>query len=598
VEEFYTDFNNILNRQTNLHRDTLNHIFLRLNSELPEVEVERNPNLNSRLDGDTGKLEIWEIFRTINDKWVSGQDFKNRTIFEDFLFLDRANRDVGDKVMINIEKLRTMLKGDTGKYTLYDVVSRIFKDNNFTFMPTPVYINFYGLDDRVKDGEPIPQDIPNDLFGTFMEVDTRNSRPKMLGIYVGKPSEHIDDKGNNKSRRLDDAFDLTRASANPLIENQINKTDYANSNKCVGFTVDFGTRNQGIFKTIDIDMSQYKNTSETYDILEQLGDLSSLQSVAQQSQSMYTIYKSRSFNCKVSSLGNAMIQPTMYFNLRHVPMFNGPYLIINVNHSISGGQFTTQFEGVRIPTSALKIPDKLAMSVNKELLKTLQRKIFRQAEKQKELDDLTLNLTNNLLSGNFKPANESECEGKTEYSEKPFVTVVNSVINGNDLKTSIENTTISDDLKRFIYGIAYIETGLESGGFGVNNNNIFNIRTDINHGPISNNFESQICLNNGDYVLPYGSFGLLDNAVKFMTEKYQSFDSMLSSLYDGTTNEAKAYGMTVLWASTWKDDFGYGKTANEIRESVVTLMDENQLFVNTFDTTQSKFIRALNIYDS
>ena len=534
----------------------------------------------------------------MNDKWVSGQDFKNRTIFEDFLFLDRANRDIGNKVVINIEKLRQTLNGDNGKMTLFSLLSTIYKDNDFVFMPTPVYINFYGLNDRIKDGEPIPQDIPNNLFGTFMEVDANDSRPKMLGVYVGKPSEHLDDKDFDKSRRLDDSFDLTRASANPLIENQINKKDYSNSNKCVGFTVDFGVRNQGIFKTLDIDMSQFKNTSETYQILEDMGNLSSLQSVAQQSQSMYSIYKSKSFNCKVSCLGNAMLQPTMYFNLRHVPMFNGPYLIINVNHSISIGNFTTQFEGVRIPTSALKIPDKLVMSVNKEILKTYQKKIYKKLERERELNEILINAEGNLNIGNLFAEPENSCSDINFYENKPFVDAVDSSFNTSDILNRLKaETSVNEEILKFIYGIAKISSEQPSGGLKCFNNNLFFIKTNVDHRALSEKFESQICLNNGDYSLPYASFTGVEQSIEFMIEKYKNYDSILSKLFFGTNVPARAEGMAILWASTWLDDFGYGKTSDEIKDIINNSLDDLE-YEKMFNKTAQKFERAITEYES
>ena len=42
-------------------------------------------------------------------------------------------------------------------------------------------------------------------------------------------------KENVDYRYRNDAFDLRRASENPLIENQVGKKDWALSNKCVGF---------------------------------------------------------------------------------------------------------------------------------------------------------------------------------------------------------------------------------------------------------------------------------------------------------------------------------------------------------------------------
>ena len=34
-------------------------------------------------------------------------------------------------------------------------------------------------------------------------------------------------------------------------------------------------------------------------------------------------------------LGNATIQPTQYFQLENIPLFNGAYVILNVEHKIT-----------------------------------------------------------------------------------------------------------------------------------------------------------------------------------------------------------------------------------------------------------------------
>ena len=60
----------------------------------------------SKLDGDIVKLEQWELFKAVNDKWVSGRDTKNRLLFDEFLFFDRANRDIGDELIINTDTIR------------------------------------------------------------------------------------------------------------------------------------------------------------------------------------------------------------------------------------------------------------------------------------------------------------------------------------------------------------------------------------------------------------------------------------------------------------------------------------------------------------
>ncbi len=154
-------------------------------------------------------------------------------------------------------------------------------------------------------------------------------------------------KKNTFNRFGDDSFDL-RVPDNPVRREDTN-TNYSLSNKVVGFAVDFGIRNQNIFKGLELDMSEMKNTSESFKVFADMGSSVAGDKVAQQSQSLYSIYKSRSYACGVNSMGNAMIQPTMYFVLRHVPMFYGPYWITEVSHNVSERGFDTKFKGTRMP---------------------------------------------------------------------------------------------------------------------------------------------------------------------------------------------------------------------------------------------------------
>jgi hypothetical protein len=74
-------------------------------------------------------------------------------------------------------------------------------------------------------------------------------------------------------------------------------------------------------------------------------------------------------------MGNAMIQPTMYFNLRHVPMFSGPYMIQKVNHTIGPGTFETIIEGIRQPTAELPKIENYIQVLKQKLLKSILEKV-------------------------------------------------------------------------------------------------------------------------------------------------------------------------------------------------------------------------------
>ena len=55
-------------------------------------------------------------------------------------------------------------------------------------------------------------------------------------------------------------------------------------------------------------------------------------------------------------MGNVMIQPTMYFYLKNIPMFKGSYWITEVSHKISNNTISTSFKGTRIPYASLPDP--------------------------------------------------------------------------------------------------------------------------------------------------------------------------------------------------------------------------------------------------
>ena len=247
-------------------------------------------------------------------------------------------------------------------------------------MPTPSYSNFYGRNERVKEGMPNPafSDIANNTFGTFLEVDTHTSEPKLLAIYVGKPAEKLNTSPENDNYLYgDDSFDISIPSQSGVRASEDGVTNFSNRNKVVAFNVDFGVQNQSIFKAINIDMSQRKNIAPTFQILADMGSQADGQKVAQQSVSLYNFYKASSYNCSVTSMGNVMIQPTMYFNLRYVPMFYGPYLITSVTHDITTRDFQTTFEGVRMSKYSLKMPDGLISSVNREIVQNYLSEVRR-----------------------------------------------------------------------------------------------------------------------------------------------------------------------------------------------------------------------------
>tara|TARA_R110002110_G_scaffold3458_9_gene17686 strand:+ start:10262 stop:16573 length:6312 start_codon:yes stop_codon:yes gene_type:complete len=335
------------------------------------------------IEADNLKLELYTQFKTLNDRWVAGTDLSQQTLFERFLFFDRANRDIGDEAIINIWDIIQLDSpfADNNTKTLTQSVasylSTILANNYFNFIPLPAYINFFNISNNNS------QLQGNAMFGTFKTVDYLESQPAFLCQYVGPPSSQLNvDTPNNGYKN--DTFTMNRTANNPLLSENCGNKQL--SNKVMGFNVDFGIPNQNIFESVTLDQSQFQDTSESFKILQDMADSGGGGATSTASLSLFNIYANRSYTASITCMGNVSIQPTQYFQLRYLPMFNGPYLILNVEHNVTPNNIETTFQGVRVPIPTLPKIDSLVQRVNK--------KIYQQAEQRFKGDALDLYLDN------------------------------------------------------------------------------------------------------------------------------------------------------------------------------------------------------------
>ena len=342
------------------------------------VDNEKNKSKKNddrtKIEGDNLKLELYNQFKVINDRWVSGIDFtSNETLFEKFLFFDRANRDIGGDAVISIWDIIQLDSpfGGTNSKTLTQSVasyiSTILANNYFNFIPLPAYINFFNISEKSS------QLQGNAMFGTFKTVDYLESSPAFLCQYVGPPSTQLDVKTNNNGF-ANDTFALNRATPNPLIS-EGKCFDENLSNKVMGFTVDFGLPNQNIFESVTLDQSQYQDTSESFKILQEMADSGGGGATSMASTSLFNVYANRSYTAQISCMGNVTIQPTQYFQLRYLPMFKGPYLIVNVEHTITPNNIETSFDGIRVPIPQLPKVTDLVQRVNENLFEKAEEAV-------------------------------------------------------------------------------------------------------------------------------------------------------------------------------------------------------------------------------
>ena len=535
--------NDYLNQVDRFQSDTIDNLMLRMRSALANVSTSQNkPPKPSELDGKQTKVELWESFKATNDKWIAGANFKEKTLFEDLLMLDRASRNVGDKVLVDIFKLKEKLVEINPKMTVFTFFQSILIENNFVIMNMPSYINFYNVQDVVKNAKPKPEgtlEFGNTLFGTFLNVDYRESSSKMVCMYSTKASEHVDIKNNVDYRFKDDAFDLRRASDNPLVENQTNKTDWDKSNKVVGFNVDIGTQNQSIFRSFEVSQESGQSTAESLQVINSMANQAGNRGGATQSTSLYNIYKNRSYTCSISMLGNALIQPTMYFNLRYVPMFSGPYMILEVNHNISPGMFDTTIKGVRQPTAALPKVDQFIQTLKTNLIKKIQDKIKVETDStqttetnvktqtQQSYDSLSTNSANSF-------SENQSCSANTKYSQYIKEPPVKSAANPKEVADAVEaacrsvypnNVNLFTGLTYVVFCKLYMSS-YANPNFETYNNNFAGIDISEWWGPSSNRFKFDSNGNGLFYCTsnnrPYASFENLEESVTFLVERWKN----------------------------------------------------------------------------
>jgi hypothetical protein len=590
----YNKFVNLMNEYItstdNFQNIIINKLMPKLRKQLPDVGSTPDAALATALEGPQTKLEYWEAFKALNDKWISGNDFKTKTLFEDVLLMDRANRNIGDKILVDVNKLKFRLSDINPKTSMLTFVQTILVENNFVVMNIPSYVNFYNVQDAVKNPVPKPEgslEFANTMFGTFLNVDYRNSSAKMVCFYAGKPSEQPDFKNNANVRFKGDSFDLRRASDNPLVEDQIGKQDWDKSNKVVGFNVDVGPQSQSIFHGFQIDQSAGQATAESLQQTDELVKQSSGKNAGTQNISLYNLYKNRSYACTVSMMGNAMIQPTMYFNLRHVPMFSGAYMIQEVNHSIGPGTFETIFKGIRQSVSNLPEIDSYIQTLKTNLLTSIieknkqdkQEAIKENATKEKNVISETNDTVKEATKKDATTSkNSSQCKPVSNYEKYTKVDSTTTKSKYKDAISTIITQTSDQKLRYLVFATIYLgsSNGTE---LETKESNYSGVNLLQNWGQTGlSYFNQQFYCSSTD--VPYAIFSDLSKHVEFLIAR---FSGKISLLPDITAKEIVKF-YTLYFSANQKNIDVYNKLVQDNPSQVSQMETSVQKSIDLFKT--------------
>ena len=524
--KFANTFNDFITVRLNIYDVNANSLFVGVIQQLNATIGNANKkSTDSSIIGEVTPVETYDRFKAINDKWIAGNDYQKNTLFQDVLFLDRGNRDVGNNILVDIKPIKNWIKNGA-KASVETVIKSIIQSNNFVIFNIPSYINFYGV--PTPTGSDTPNINPdtnfaNSLFGTYSEVDYLDSRNKLVCFYSEVPSQNTA-VPQSKTAYKDDTWNFNGQT--PLNENPTNKVDYGISNRVVGFSVDYGIQTQSVFNGLEVSQDLGKATSESIQAEYELRNVTNNVKSSTQNVSLFNIYKTRSYQAKVECLGNAMIQPSMYFVLRNVPMFEGPYWITSVTHVITPNNFKTSFSGTRQRIAELPTNDSYLQSVRQKFLTQVRKTGNKETAQQApatNVNQIQNNISKNI--SNTKAASPINACSATDfitfYGDTPAPTKVSFI----DTYNALTGVTDNQILRYALFTIMYIESEVAVNNFKGYDNNYGSIP--MKKPPISGTLTDYlnpkyICLSLNNVSEAYASFKDFNNFINFLNVKYQS----------------------------------------------------------------------------
>ncbi len=327
---------------------------------------------------DIIKLQLYRHCKNIYDKWVGGSTSIDNILFkceggnklplrnsidselankyqssskpkliDSFRFVTRSFKDIGDKLFINPTPVNTFLH-DNPNVNVYHAITELISANYFTFTPLPTFINY-------KDEETL-----KNVFRPQTYVDAIENGvcgPSFVCVYVGQNSKNLDIT-EKSSPYSPDGIDIRCKDGQMSILPDDFSEEAATFEEIVPvFEVNYSQQNQNIFKDITLDQSEFGETAESLLIVDEITQQGGENNRTLAGQNIFNVYSVRSYKSEIEMMGNAMIQPMMYYQLNNIPMFHGAYMITRVKHNIKPNYMSTTFTGVRVRFPETKVFD-------------------------------------------------------------------------------------------------------------------------------------------------------------------------------------------------------------------------------------------------
>lgn len=336
-------------------------------------------------------LAIYLYCKNIWEKWLmplsrndsTDDDGSNRynghfdvSVFfeENFKFIDTYYNNIGNLLKINLDKLLKNYDGRIDESSLFAFISDIVAEHRCIFVGLPDFVNF-GLgvngessDEAVKNLENIFRPVP------FNQMETPRLNNNFVVIYTYPPAKQLPDSVmysydgfdiySKQDRDVLSAFKVNGVKEKITEQNAVRiynqhgvtETGY----NIPAFGVCFAKQNNFLFKNFNISMDNPMETEQSIKTLWHAAELAQDHSkkVCFHGQDVYNIFSNYSYQIEVEMMGNAQIQPLMYFQLLNIPMWRGAYMIFNVSHTMTPGNMVTKFKGMKMSKNPVPILSK------------------------------------------------------------------------------------------------------------------------------------------------------------------------------------------------------------------------------------------------
>lgn len=308
--------------------------------------------------------------------------FDVSVFFEDnFKFIDSYYNDIGDLLKINLDKLLRKYEGRVEDSSLFSFISDIVSEHRCLFVGLPDFVNL-GLGVNGKFSEKAVKNLEN-MFRPvpFNQMEIPRLNNNFVVIYTYPPAKQLPDSAmysydgfdiySQQDKDVPSAFKIkgvkekiTEQNA-VRIYNQYGVTE--NGYNIPAFGVCFAKQNNHLFKNFNISMDNPMETEQSIKTLWHVAELAqdNTRKVCFYGQDVYNIFSNYSYQIEVEMMGNAQIQPLMYFQLLNIPMWRGAYMIFNVTHTMTPGNMVTKFKGMKMSKNPVPIVSKYWSTINR-----------------------------------------------------------------------------------------------------------------------------------------------------------------------------------------------------------------------------------------